>query len=82
MFGFIFINIIIKIDYLYVENTYFYCFNTISPLNGQSTYFLTNNSLTTIISFSHTLTASVPYGYVVTLLNVCNLLSSLLLNAI
>ena len=35
-----------------------------------------------VISLSHTLKVFVPYGYVVTLLNVCNLLSSLLLIAI
>ena len=34
------------------------------------------------ISLSHTLKAFIPYGYVVTLSNVCNLLSSLLLGAI
>ena len=34
------------------------------------------------ISLSHTLKAFVPYGYVVILSNVCNLLSSLLLSAI
>ena len=34
------------------------------------------------ISISHTLKVFVPYEYVVTLSNVCNLLSSLLLSAI
>ena len=36
----------------------------------------------TIISLLHTLNAFVPYGYVVILSNVCNLLSSLLVSAI
>ena len=30
-FNFIFINIVAKVDHLYIENTYLYCFNTISP---------------------------------------------------
>ena len=41
-----------------------------------------NHSYLFNISFSHTLKAFVSYGYVLILLNVCNLLSSLLLSAI
>ena len=41
-----------------------------------------NKSLHFNISLSHTLKAFVPYGYVLILSNVCNLLSSLLLSAI
>ena len=69
------IDVIIKIDHLYVEKAYLYCFNTILPQNGQTTYFLRNKPLTAIISLLHTLTAGVLYGYVSILSNVCNLLS-------
>ena len=45
-------------------------------------YFFDNNNNNDNISRSHTLNALVPYGYIVILSNVCNLLSSLLLSAI
>ena len=45
-------------------------------------YFFNDNNNNDNISRSHTLNALVPYVYVVILSNVCNLLSSLLLNAI
>ena len=53
--------------------------------NSFSQYLLSNISFAfhiCSISFLHNLNAFVPYEYVVTLLNVCNLLSSSLLNAI
>ena len=58
MHSFIFINVVIKIDHLYIAK------------------------LLLSISLSHTLKAFVLYGYVVTLSNVFNLLSSLLFSAI
>ena len=66
MFGFIFISIVIKVDHFYILFL----------------FFLKNKCFNISISLSHTLKAFVPYGYVLILSDVCNLLSSLLLSAI
>ena len=104
MFSFIFINVIVEIDHLYIfyvcvfalKFTYFF----ISLTHFVSTYFK-NILHVRYISFSHSLLSNVSFalrtfsisllhnlntlllfGNVVILLNFCNLLLSLLLNAV